>query len=151
VTPTIRQFEFADVAKAAAIAKAAMPYPWSEQAFRDCLKAEYRGFVLVDSEAGPNNILGFVIILLQLDECQLMNIVVDPSCQQQGFGDRLLKYAIQYCRDLSVHHMMLEVRDSNQTAKKLYLNNGFVEVGLRRNYYPCTNGREDAVIYNLVL
>ena len=40
----------------------------------------------------------------------------------------------------------LEVRPSNNVARRLYQNKGFDEVGMRRNYYPAMFGREDAVI-----
>jgi ribosomal-protein-alanine N-acetyltransferase len=42
--------------------------------------------------------------------------------------------------------VFLEVRPSNAAARRLYADNGFNEVGLRRNYYPASKGREDALI-----
>jgi ribosomal-protein-alanine N-acetyltransferase len=40
----------------------------------------------------------------------------------------------------------LEVRQSNFTAMRLYINAGFNEVGLRKNYYQALHGREDAIV-----
>ena len=40
--------------------------------------------------------------------------------------------------------MSLEVRVHNESAKELYRSLGFVEIGIRKNYYPDT--REDAII-----
>jgi len=38
------------------------------------------------------------------------------------------------------------VRLSNNAAIALYRAQGFNEVGMRKNYYPGENGREDALI-----
>jgi [ribosomal protein S18]-alanine N-acetyltransferase len=45
----------------------------------------------------------------------------------------------------------LEVRPSNPPAIRLYESMGFVRVGVRKNYYQATNGREDAWVYKLTL
>jgi ribosomal-protein-alanine N-acetyltransferase len=43
------------------------------------------------------------------------------------------------------------VRPSNQAALGLYQQCGFNEIGVRRNYYPAENGREDALLLALSL
>jgi ribosomal-protein-alanine N-acetyltransferase len=43
----------------------------------------------------------------------------------------------------------LEVRVSNFSAIRLYLNYGFIEVGRRRDYYRTEFGREDAILMTL--
>ena len=45
----------------------------------------------------------------------------------------------------------LEVRGSNTRARGLYLRRGFVDVGLRRGYYPAAQGREDALVMSLTV
>ena len=47
--------------------------------------------------------------------------------------------------------IFLEVRVSNLVAINLYNSLGFFEVGCRPNYYPATNGREDALVFSLPL
>lgn len=44
---------------------------------------------------------------------------------------------------------ILEVRVSNNPAKKLYLSEGFSEIGRRAGYYPDGASREDAVVMAL--
>jgi ribosomal-protein-alanine N-acetyltransferase len=50
-----------------------------------------------------------------------------------------------------MHHIasiFLEVRASNKTAIHLYESMGFIEVSLRKKYYPHPKlGREDAILY----
>ena len=46
--------------------------------------------------------------------------------------------------------LWLEVRQSNAAARAIYLRLGFVQVGVRKGYYPAALGRrEDAVVMSL--
>ncbi|MGH8513826.1 MAG: ribosomal protein S18-alanine N-acetyltransferase, partial [Gammaproteobacteria bacterium] len=47
--------------------------------------------------------------------------------------------------------MFLEVRPSNRRAQQLYARAGFKEIGLRPDYYPAHEGREDALTLALPL
>lgn len=70
-----------------------MPYPWSEK-IRDCFKDQYFEWVL----RYDNQVLGFIVILLQHAECQLMNIAVKPQHQRRKFAECLLIQAIDFTR-----------------------------------------------------
>jgi ribosomal-protein-alanine N-acetyltransferase len=61
--------------------------------------------------------------------------------------DRLIAEA----RKLRAETVFLEVRDSNRRAIRLYQQAGFNEIGLRKGYYPATQGREDAIVMALIL
>ena len=43
--------------------------------------------------------------------------------------------------------MLLEVRPSNIAAIYLYTNLGFNEIARRKDYYPASKGREDAIVF----
>ena len=58
---------------------------------------------------------------------------------------------IERAQDKNVHTIFLEVRPSNQAALGLYLKTGFNEIGTRKDYYPASRGREDALILALNL
>ena len=48
--------------------------------------------------------------------------------------------------------MWLEVRESNVRAMKIYKAHGFVQVGLRKDYYPAgRQARESAVVMRMAL
>jgi ribosomal-protein-alanine N-acetyltransferase len=56
------------------------------------------------------------------------------------------------CRALRVPTLWLEVRASNDRARHVYRQRGFVEVGRRPRYYPAARGaREDAVVMRLAV
>ena len=53
---------------------------------------------------------------------------------------------------LRAQRLWLEVRVSNERARRIYERFGFVNCGLRRHYYPARGtGREDAVVMSLAL
>jgi ribosomal-protein-alanine N-acetyltransferase len=45
----------------------------------------------------------------------------------------------------------LEVRPSNTAARALYATHGFAEIGVRRDYYPAADGRENAIVMERAL
>lgn len=136
-----------DIPTVAAIAQDITEYPWSEAVFADCLKADYKGWVLGEGETFySDGILGFIITLLQMDEMQLLNIGVRLAHQRHGYGKQLLRYAIEVAEQMGMHRITLEVRASNAAAIALYHDLGFHDIGVRRHYYATESGREDALI-----
>ena len=85
------------------------------------------------------------------DEAHILNLSVEPELQGQGFGSQMLTHVIYDARDQGAHQIFLEVRESNNQAIQMYLNQGFNEIGRRRNYYPSLNGKEDALVFGLQL
>ncbi|WP_354623649.1 GNAT family N-acetyltransferase [Psychromonas sp. MME2] len=75
-----------------------------------------------------------------------MNIAISPTNQGRGLGRKLLQFLLDHARQKDEQEIWLEVRESNLNALSLYSQAGFVEVDRRKDYYPCENGREDALI-----
>lgn len=140
----IRPLQLHDLSIVAAIAKKSMDYPWGENVFRDCLKADYHIWVLELEKSAT--LIGFLIVLDQMNECQLLNIAVLPEYQRQGYGKQLLSYAIAHAESKNFQRIILEVRASNKAAILVYHATGFIDVGIRKNYYPAQHGREDAIL-----
>ena len=78
------------------------------------------------------------------EESELTKIATDTSMRRMGIGKRLLLHMMQRARERGSSRMSLEVRVHNEPAKELYRSLGFVEIGIRKTYYPDT--REDAII-----
>ena len=76
-------------------------------------------------------ITGWVII----DEWQIFNLVVSPEHKRQGIGAQLLKRGARAAKMRGATRAVLEVRESNEAARRLYLKLGFVVLGRRRDYY----------------
>jgi ribosomal-protein-alanine N-acetyltransferase len=70
--------------------------------------------------------------LLPPYEYEVHTIGVDPAFQRQGIGRQLLDRLLEFASGGAV---FLEVRTDNTAAIELYRSAGFVEIGLRKNYY----------------
>ena len=89
-------------------------------------------------------VAGFCAFWLVFDEMHINNLALRPQFRAQGIGTALLRHAIAVARDLGARRATLEVRASNDAARRLYARLGFYVAGTRRNYY--TNPVEDALI-----
>ena len=89
-------------------------------------------------------IVGFAVSRrLDEGERELLNLAVDPEFRRRGIGRRLV--AAVATEEPEV--VWLEVRESNEAARKLYISLGFREAGRRREYYP--DSCEGAIVMNI--
>lgn len=123
------------------------PYPWTRGNFSDSLQSGYRAWVITLHD----EIVGYTLMMLALDEAQLLNISVAAPYQKQGLGRVLLNHMLVLAKQDKATNMFLEVRASNTPAIALYADMGFDKVSVRRGYYPAETGREDAVLMRLAL
>ncbi|WGZ95643.1 MAG: ribosomal protein S18-alanine N-acetyltransferase [Candidatus Thiothrix putei] len=138
----LRPMTLDDLGRVMTLENRAYPFPWTPAIFSDCLKHGYSGWIYEqDSE-----LLGYAMLMFVLDEMHLLNICIAPELQGQGFGSRLLKTLERVARAANAETCFLEVRQSNFSAIRLYVNAGFNEVGVRKGYYPTEFGREDALV-----
>lgn len=139
----VRSMQLADLPRVMAIEEVAHSYPWTWTMMQDCIKAGYGCHLLLQ---GPQ-LLGFAILSQVLDELHLLNLCVAPQHQRKGLGRFLLCHLLQEGRAAKMNTVFLEVRPSNQAARKLYQQTGFCEVGYRKDYYPGgLKGRESALV-----
>lgn len=130
------------------IEQAAHLVPWSKGTL---LNNQGERYVNLKLEI-DGNIVAFAICQTVLDEATLFNIAVDPKCQGNGYGKRLLSELILQLQAQGVQTLWLEVRESNLPAQRLYTALGFNEVTVRKNYYPTpSGGRENAIVMALYL
>ncbi len=137
----------ADLAEVMEVELRAYPFPWTPGIFRDCLRAQYPMWLLVDD----GHIVGYAVLSLAVDEAHLLNLCVDPVCQGRGHGRRLLQAILGIARGHRIARVFLEARPSNPAALALYHDTGFNEIGRRPRYYPARQGREDAIVMALEL
>ncbi len=130
------------------IERRAYPFPWTEGIFRDCLRAGYSGWVVTST---ANEVLAYAFMSMAVNEAHILNLCVEPACQQQGLGRFMLSHLQQVARAAGMEVMLLEVRKSNSAAIALYKNNGFQKLGVRKGYYPAPDGTEDAWLLGCTL
>lgn len=147
VEPKMRAMSASDLDAVMAIERVNFPFPWSEGNFKDSMNSGY--ICLVMEQA--NQVVGYAVLMMVLDEAHLLNISVDKSYQGKGWGRYLLVHMMDVGREKGGLNMFLEVRPSNHSALGLYESMGFNEMGVRPGYYPAHNGREDAVLMGMAL
>jgi len=89
-------------------------------------------------------VAGFCAFWLVFDEVHINNVALRPQFRAQGIGTALLQHVLAEARRLGARRATLEVRASNEGARRLYERLGFYVAGVRRHYY--TEPVEDALI-----
>lgn len=138
----IRTMSEHDIEAVLAIERAAYDFPWSMNIFVECIKAGYVCRVCCSND----QVTGYAIMSLGAGECHIMNVCVCPREQGNGYGSLLMADLLAIAKRANTQIAFLEVRTSNRRAHALYQYLGFNEVGIRKNYYPARQGREDAYV-----
>ena len=120
--------------------------PWSETSIASEL-ASRLSYWLVAVEDGQ--VLGYIGSQSVLGESDMMNVAVHPDHRRRGIAEMLVTALSHDLKERDNVCLTLEVRASNMPAIGLYEKLGFVQVGLRKNYYR--NPREDALILRKAL
>lgn len=116
--------------------------PWTREMYESELAHSRVSRVYVLRDAG--RLLGFCSLWLILDELHINNLAIHPDARGQGLGTRLLARVLEEGAREGARRATLEVRRSNEAARRLYRRMGFELVGTRRNYY--SSPVEDALI-----
>jgi ribosomal-protein-alanine N-acetyltransferase len=144
---SLRSLSLRDVDAVLAVEVAAYAFPWSRGNFIDSLSAGYVAEVLVDEQ---DTVHGYLVAMPGVDEMHLLNLTVAPAWQQRGHSRVLLDTLERHCQQRGLATLWLEVRVGNQRARQVYARRGFVEVGVRKNYYPAGLARrEDALVMSM--
>ncbi|WP_242225281.1 ribosomal protein S18-alanine N-acetyltransferase [Bacillus cereus group sp. BfR-BA-01380] len=139
---TFRNMKEEDIPQIVAIEETSFATPWTAEAFeRELNMNEYAHYVVLETEDG---ILGYCGLWVILDESHITNIAILPQYRGQRLGEALLQEVMNKARALGGSTMTLEVRVSNEVAKKLYRKFGFQNGGIRKRYY--TDNYEDGLV-----
>ena len=138
--PKVRKFEHADIDTVARMLQN-VPDGWSRTALAESLENDsIKSFVLETD----NTAVAFASFVVA-DDAELVFVVTDEVYKRKGYGKILLTESI---KQLGLP-CVLEVRESNTPAIKLYEKLGFEFLGARKNFY--SNPKENALIYKLDL
>ena len=91
-----------------------------------------------------NEVIGMIIADIFDDRAEIIDISVDVMFRNKKIGDELVKHIINLCKTNGCDNITLEVRIDNKSAIKLYQNNNFKVISIRKKYY--SNGTVDAYL-----
>ncbi|MFZ5996776.1 MAG: ribosomal protein S18-alanine N-acetyltransferase [Nitrospirota bacterium] len=140
-TIVIREMSPEDIPEVILIERRSFTTPWSETSFHSEL---YNRYSITRVAELNHKIIGYICVRQIADECHLMDLAVHPDYRRQGVAVMLFNNVLQDTITDGCRFMYLEVRVSNQAAKKLYEKLGFKIIGIRKNYY--VNPTENAFI-----
>jgi ribosomal-protein-alanine N-acetyltransferase len=135
----IRKFKISDLATILGIEKEAFPKsPYSRFIFlyyASIYPDNFLVYVYKDTETGLNKIGGYIIFY---PHGHIVSIAVDPAYRRRGIGTELVEEVLKRTKGTA----RVEVRKSNEVAKKFYTQLGFTVQTVIPKYY----GDEDALV-----
>jgi len=132
----------ARIEEVVAIERAVFSDPWSREMFRSEL--ELGGGTYARAAERDGRVIGYLCAVLVLDEAHIGNLAVHPDERRSGVGQLLLDDLLRAGIRQGVARLTLEVRESNEVARKFYRKNEFIDVAIRKNYYR--SPVEDAIV-----
>lgn len=142
----IREATIEDAEILEALERECFSDPWSLAVFKSCFLSNNIRILLAEEKDGEETSLqGYVIYFQVLDEGNIDNLAVRKDARKKGLGRMLLREALRQMKEAGVMKTFLEVRASNEPARKLYESENFKVYGTRKDYYQ--NPREDAILY----
>ncbi len=142
----IRYLEKIDTERVSEIEKEVFSQPWTKAGFDEVVGRDDTLF-LVAKEDGI--IKGYIGAYLSLDEAEITNVCTSPEYRQSGVAQALLDVFFTEAKAKDIGRIVLEVRVSNEPAKRLYEKNGFTSLGVRKGFYSFPS--EDALIMERLL
>jgi ribosomal-protein-alanine N-acetyltransferase len=94
-----------------------------------------------------DRVVGMLVLWIIVDEAHIASLATHPEFRRQGIAKQLLVKALDTAYAEGARTAFLEVRASNEAARRMYQKFGFEEAGRRERYYKDNN--EDAILMTL--
>lgn len=142
----IRYLEKFDTERVSDIEKEVFSQPWTKSGFDEVVGRDDTLFLVAEDDGA---IKGYIGAYLSLDEAEITNVCTAPECRKQGVAEALIDRFFEEAKIKEIDRIVLEVRISNEPAKRLYEKKGFISLGTRKGFYSFPT--EDALIMERVL
>ncbi|MDP3740180.1 MAG: GNAT family N-acetyltransferase [Hyphomonadaceae bacterium] len=145
---SLRLATLTDAAELSRLHSASFEDGWSEADFRTWL-SRTEGFAVVACRAVSSReweAVAFGLGLAAGDDAELLTIATDQGRRRAGLGRRIFGALDREAASRGLKRWVLEVARNNLPAIGLYKSSGFVEISVRKAYYPQGGGRVDALV-----
>ncbi len=132
-----------DIDAVLGIEHASFSNPWTREMYLSELDNPGVAYFFL-ARGAAREVVGFCSFWRILDELHVNNLAVAPARRRQGVASALLSRVLDEGHRLGARRATLEVRQSNEHARRLYERFGFWVAGVRRGYY--SNPVEDALV-----
>lgn len=137
----IRPMEVSDTEQVELIEKQIFSIPWSQKSFEDACQSEDNIYLVCEMNG---QIAGYCGLWTVLGEGNITNMAVSGGLRRLGIAEALMKEMEKRGMSKNVVTYFLEVRKSNEAAVNLYKKMGYVQIGVRKNFYE--KPVEDALV-----
>lgn len=125
--------------------------PWTRKMFEAELEGNPFSRLLLaraapDGDGAPETV-GYIGFWIVFEELRVMNLAVAPAARRRGIARALVRRALDEGVEGGATRAVLEVRASNEAAKRLYEAEGFTAYAVRATYYR--DPIEDALLMRL--
>ncbi len=131
----------ADLPRLLLLEKRCFDDPWPKSAFTELLDGSPWYSLLVFHQ---EEIIAYSAWMIAANELHLASIAVEPKWRRKSVARNLLGRILEHATAKGCGEILLEVRESNEAARKFYERNGFAELYRRPNYYH--QPREGAIV-----
>lgn len=142
----VRKMTFEDAAAVAEMEHQIFTDKWTERGVLDSLENE-QTICLAAEKAGK--LIGYLFAYVAADEVDIARVAVVKESRKQGVGHGLMNELRCVAEKKGITKLLLDVRRSNSVAKTFYGKHGFVEDGIRPDFYE--NPEEDAILMSCEL
>ena len=137
----IRPMEVSDTEQVEMIEKQIFSIPWSQKSFEDACQSNDNIYLVCEMNG---QIAGYCGLWTVLGEGNITNMAVSGGLRRLAIAEALMKEMEKRGMSKNVVTYFLEVRKSNEAAVNLYKKMGYVQIGVRKNFYE--KPVEDALV-----
>lgn len=137
----VRCAEVSDIEFISLLEQKTFSEPWSKDNIEYAINDEDTVFLVAEIDGEK---VGYISGKNIAGEMYFNNVAVEKKYRGKGIGKRLVAQICRIAKQSKCILVTLEVRESNSVAIDLYKQNGFVQVGLRKNFY--SSPTENALI-----
>ena len=146
-TAVIRAMSQGDLDEVLKIAASDRNAPaWPRTAYAAALEPEAKPgrIALVAEDPATNQVAAFAVARVVSNEAELETIVTATGFRRRGLGRMLFVHLAHRLEQAAATEVLLEVRESNHSARAFYEALGFSAIGKRTAYYA--DPAEDALL-----
>lgn len=131
----IRELKYTDIRRLIILQKEVYEgvTPWNRTVFLNELNGPFPVLYLVATY--ESEIVGFAGVRIQRENAHVTNAAIYTAFQKRGLGSHLLKELTVFAKEQQCKTMTLEVRESNDSAIRLYSHFDFTEKKMKPAYY----------------
>ena len=113
---------------------------WNSEIIQEKIKNKKFKYWIYEVE---NSIKGYLGIQFLEEEIEILGIGVNQGSRRKNIATELMDELVEYFEKSEYKKIILEVRESNTVAQRLYKKYGFKQISRRKKYYV----DEDAKVY----